>query len=76
MERLLSAITVLPFDTAAANDAARVRHDLERIGQKIGPHDVLIAGHALSASLKLVTRNAREFGRIEALPVLDWRVPA
>lgn len=73
LERLLAAVTILPFDGAAAVEAARFRHELETAGQKIGPYDVLIAGQAASARRRLVSNNTREFGRIPQLTLVDWR---
>lgn len=74
LEKLFAVIAVLPFDAAAAEEAARVRHELEAVGQKIGPYDLLIAGQALSARLILVSNNTREFARIRGLRFSDWRV--
>lgn len=73
LEKLFAVIAVIPFDAAAAAEAARVRHELETIGQKIGPYDLLIAGQALGASLSLVTNNTGEFARIQSLRLWDWR---
>lgn len=73
LERLFAVIAVLPFDAEAAEKAAQVRHELESVGQKIGPYDLLIAGHALSAGLILVSNNSREFSRIPTLRLNDWR---
>jgi len=63
---------VLPFDLAAAEHAATVRAQLESQGTPIGPVDTLIAGIALSRNLTLVTRNTREFGRVNGLSVANW----
>lgn len=71
--RLLSVVAVLPFDLKAAEEAARIRHDLEAGGQKIGPYDLLIAGQALSANRTLISNNTREFSRIPGLRLEDWR---
>jgi len=38
----------------------------------IGPYDVLIAAQAVDRSLSLVTRNVREFSRVEKLKIVDW----
>lgn len=73
LEKLFAVVTVLPFDGAAADEAARVRHELEIAGQKIGPYDLLIAGQALSARLILVSNNTREFARVPSLRLVDWR---
>jgi tRNA(fMet)-specific endonuclease VapC len=67
VERFVSAIVELPFDHAAAEATARLRRDLERLGQPIGPYDLLIAGHALARGLTLVTNNVAEFRRVPGL---------
>ena len=69
---LLRLISVLDFNHAAAREAARIRGTLESQGQKIGPFDNLIAGHALATNLTLVTNNTREFRRIPQLTIEDW----
>lgn len=68
----LSAISILPFDSDAAEKYGAVRADLERKGTLIGPMDMLIAGHARSRGLILVTNNTREFFRVNELEVEDW----
>ena len=68
----LSPISILPFDNYAAEEYGKVRTDLERRGTPIGPMDMLIAGHARSEGLILVTNNTREFFRVEGLKVEDW----
>ena len=70
---LLRAVHTLPFDAAAAQEAARSRARLESQGSPIGPYDVLLAGHALAAGLILVTANTAEFTRVAGLTVENWR---
>ena len=36
--------------------------------------DVLIAGQALTRSLKLITHNIREFSRVPGLMYEDWEI--
>ena len=72
----LSPITILDFDSSAAEEYGKVRAALERKGTLIGPMDLLIAGHAKSRDLILVTNNTREFTRVDGLKVEDWSVPA
>lgn len=60
------------FDEASADAAARARAQLERLGTPIGNTDTLIAGIALAHQLTLVTRNTREFGRVDGLHVENW----
>lgn len=72
MERLLRTIKHIPFDTAAALEAARIKFDLEGSGKQIGPNDLLIAAIVLSRGDTLVTNNPREFSRVRGLALQDW----
>lgn len=67
-------LTVLPFDSLAAEQYGMIRAYLERLGTPIGPLDTLIAAHALAAHAILVTNNNREFCRIPDLQVEDWSI--
>jgi len=46
---------------------------LEAKETPIGPHDMLIAAHALSLGLRLVTDNLKEFRRVRGLKAETWR---
>ena len=72
VQALTDRITVLPFSDAAAEHAADIRATLEDRGEPIGDYDVLIAGHARSLGLILVTGNLREFRRVDGLRCEDW----
>jgi tRNA(fMet)-specific endonuclease VapC len=72
VERMAARLTVLAFDAEAAAHAADIRARLERQGQTIGGYDVLIAGHARSRGLVMVTGNLREFTRVDGLRSEDW----
>lgn len=72
VERMAARLAVLPFDAAAASHAADIRTRLERSGQPIGGYDVLIAGHARSRGVVLVTGSLREFSRVDGLRSEDW----
>jgi len=72
LDALLGTVGCLPFGDAEARTAARIRLGLETAGAPIGPHDVLIAATALANRGVLVTRNKREFGRVEGLRLEDW----
>lgn len=71
-EQFLATVEILPFDAAVSRRAAELRYALERRGAGIGPMDTLIAATALSSNATLVTRNLREFGRVQGLKVVDW----
>ena len=68
---LLSEIGILSYDDLAAQTYGVIRADLERKGTPIGPMDLLIAAHAKSKGLTIVTSNVREFTRVEGLAVED-----
>ncbi len=72
VERFVSVVIELPLDRSAAETAARIRADLERQGQPIGPYDLLIAGQALASGLTLVTNNRQEFQRVIGLKLEAW----
>ena len=63
---------VLPYDESAAGVYGGIRADLERKGEIIGPLDMLIAAHALSRELILITNNIREFRRVQGLQLENW----
>lgn len=62
----------LPFDDLAADVYGRIRADLERRGQAIGPNDTMIAAIALANGLTIVTHNTAEFSRVSGLLIEDW----
>ncbi|WP_333591280.1 type II toxin-antitoxin system VapC family toxin [Brevundimonas sp.] len=72
VEALLARLAVLEFDASAADHAADIKADLQRRGLMIGANDLLIAGHARSRSLIVVTGNLREFERVAGLRCEDW----
>ena len=73
IDALLDEIESLDFDLRAAATYGRVRQQLEASGTPIGPNDMLIAAHALSRGLSLVTDNVSEFKRVKGLKVDNWR---
>jgi len=72
VERFAARLEVLPFDAEAAGHAADIRATLERKGLVIGGYDLLIAGHARSRGLMVVTGNLGEFSRVDGLRCEDW----
>jgi tRNA(fMet)-specific endonuclease VapC len=69
---LLRPMQILAFDSECASYAARIRVELEAAGTPIGPHDTLIAATAIRHQATLVTRNVREFSRVQGLQLLNW----
>lgn len=72
VEDFASRVEVMAFDERAAHHAADIKADLEREGRPIGGYDLLIAGHARSQGLALVTGNPGEFQRVRGLVAEDW----
>ena len=77
VEGFAARLEVLAFDADAdaAAHAGDIRATLERQGRSIGSYDVLIAGHARSRGLIVVTANLGEFTRVDGLRCEDWLPP-
>ena len=71
VEEFLLRVEALSWDSEAAQQYAQVRAELERTGKPMGNLDLMIAAHALSAQLVLVTHD-HVFRRIKRLKVEDW----
>jgi len=69
---LVAVLPVLDFDSDAAEHYGQIRAALKRAGQPIGALDPMIAGHARSRGLTLVTNNERHFSRIAGLAIENW----
>lgn len=65
-------IPIVDFDREDVVEAGRIRAALASAGTPIEPYDVLIAGQAKARDLTLITRNTREFGRVNGLSVQNW----
>jgi tRNA(fMet)-specific endonuclease VapC len=72
VDLILSALEILPLEAPADRHYGDLRHHLARQGTLIGPNDMLIAAHALSENLTVVTANAGEFSRVPGLKVENW----
>ncbi|MBQ9827222.1 MAG: type II toxin-antitoxin system VapC family toxin [Lachnospiraceae bacterium] len=68
----LSTIRILPFDAEASADYGQIRYYLKTKGEPIGSNDLLIAAHARSAGLTLVTNNTKEFKKVPGLEIVNW----
>ena len=75
VDAVLAPYVLLPFDIAAADEFAKIRHHLESRGTPIGPYDLQIAAIALVHGLTLVTHNTSEFSRVPGLVLEDWELP-
>ena len=71
-ENFLSTVSVIPFDTAAAEAFGGIRFSLRKKGRPIGDLDMLIAAAAMSRGATLVTRNQKHFSEVDGLVIDDW----
>lgn len=72
IERFVGAVAVEPFDAAAATEFGALAAELTRTGTPIGQLDTMIAAHALSLKVTLVTNNTKHFSRVPHLSVENW----
>ncbi len=71
VDGFLQTIEVLAWDSACAQMYAKLRAQLETGGEPMGFADTMIAAHALSLGVIVVT-NDQALRRIKALKVQDW----
>ena len=72
LDSFLAPINVLDYPANASETYGNIRTDLKTKGQLIGANDLLIAAHAKSQNLILVTNNVKEFNRVDGLHLENW----
>lgn len=72
LDLFFAPLEIVPFDDRAAMEYGKIRAQLESAGQPIGPLDLLIAAHAKSLDVTLITNNSDEFKRVRGLKVENW----
>jgi tRNA(fMet)-specific endonuclease VapC len=70
--KFLTPIEIADFNFEASIEYGKIRSDLEKKGTAIGSLDLLIAAHALSLKITLVTNNENEFNRVAGLKIENW----
>jgi tRNA(fMet)-specific endonuclease VapC len=70
--KFITPLEILDFDYMASIEYGKIKTGFEKRGLSIGPLDTLIASHAMSLDLTLVTNNEREFERIKGLRIENW----
>ena len=73
IEAFASRLRILPYDREAAVHTGSIRAALARAGTPIGPYDQVIAGHARSRGLIVVTANHRRVQREAVAVCREWR---
>jgi tRNA(fMet)-specific endonuclease VapC len=72
IRQFVARLGILPFSAAAAAHYGEIRAALERAGTPAGAYDMLIAGHARSEGMTVVTNNLREFERMPGVRAENW----
>ncbi len=72
LEGFIARLDVLPYQESAATHTGQIRAELARKGTPIGPYDQMIAGHARSQGLIVITNNIKEFKYVDGLRVDNW----
>jgi tRNA(fMet)-specific endonuclease VapC len=72
LDEFLAPFEIISYDESASIYYGKIRSHLENKGNVIGSLDMLIAAHALSEKLTLITNNEEEFKRIKSLKVENW----
>ncbi len=72
LSNFILPLEVVDFDAQAAAFYGSIRSSLETLGKTIGSLDLMIAAHAKSRGLIIVTNNKKEFSRVDGLVVEDW----
>ena len=78
VESMLHLLPVVDFDLTLARHHAALWAELEKSGNTIGPHDMLIAATALACGDRMATLNTAEFARVPSLKLADlsaYRTP-
>jgi len=72
LEKFLTPIEIIDYGFEASVEYGKIRAELEKKGIPIGPLDMLIASHAKSLDVVLVTNNMKEFESIAGLKIENW----
>ncbi len=72
VDRFVEHVSVIPWDRPAAERYGKIRASLQAAGNIIGAMDMMIAAHALSCDMVLVTNNEKHFKRVQGLRVENW----
>ncbi|MDR3755162.1 MAG: PIN domain-containing protein [Terracidiphilus sp.] len=70
LQKALLAFQIVPYTEVAALQHARLWADMEATGQRVSPHDLMLAATALECGAAVVTLNARRFAGFPGLTVL------
>jgi len=72
VEAYLDRLAILNWTNDVTPHYARIRAQLDRSGKPIGNMDLLIASHAVSQGMTVVTNNLKHFSSVPGLNVEVW----
>ncbi len=72
LKEFLQPLSILEFTEDDAIAYGGLRTQLEQAGTPIGAMDMLIAAHALSRGLVIVTNKEKEFRKVNGLVIENW----
>ena len=68
----LAPLNIVDYNEKASIEYGKIRATLESTGKVIGSLDMLIAAHAVSLGVILVSNNTKEFERVDGLRLENW----
>ena len=72
IDSFVQHLDIVSWDEGAAEHYGNIRAYLQAEGQLIGSMDMMIAAHARSEGMTLVTNNDKHFRRVPKLSVENW----
>ena len=70
VEGFVARVEILNYDVAAAYQFGQMKQELK--SHNIDPYDLMIASHARSLGLTLISNNLKEFNRVDGLRLDNW----
>jgi tRNA(fMet)-specific endonuclease VapC len=74
VEQVLNSLPILPLEEPIDELYSKIRVSLENKGVSMSQHELLVAAHALSLGLTVVTENDGKFSHIDNLTVENWLI--
>jgi len=71
LRTMLGGLSIVPYTEQTAYQHARLWAELEAAGKRIGYYDLIVGATALERGSAVATFNARHFGQIRRLKVIE-----
>ena len=72
IDTFIENVAVMPFDEVCAAHFGHLASELADQGVPIGEFDALMAAHAITIDVTLVTNNTKHFSRVQGLKIVNW----